>query len=136
MSVFVGVLVLICCALQVLCMFMCLCVCLWGGGGGSMLDTTLEIRNADFHPPPPLSLPPLLSPPHPPPLPPPSHFSLCQLAEKIFLKARDERLSGDEENSYILFMRFLDVANTLKKSDEYKSNKVCCRGGELCPTER
>ncbi|KAL5469338.1 hypothetical protein EMCRGX_G030588 [Ephydatia muelleri] len=49
--------------------------------------------------------------------------NLCQLAEKIFLKARDERLSGDEENSYILFMRFLDVANTLKKSDEYKSNK-------------
>ena len=53
------------------------------------------------------------------------------MAEKIFLKARDERLSGDQEQAFVLFMRFLAVAETVKKSEEYKTNKVSCPGDGL-----
>jgi len=47
------------------------------------------------------------------------------MAEKIFLKARDARLQdGDEEEAYVLFMRFLDAISHIRQSREYKSNKV------------
>lgn len=49
---------------------------------------------------------------------------LCKMAEKIFLKARDARLQdGDEEEAYVLFMRFLDAISHIRQSREYKSNK-------------
>ena len=60
---------------------------------------------------------------------------LCKTAEKIFLKARDAKLQDrDEEQAYVLFMRFLDVVSCIRKSREYKSSKR--EFDKLLPTAR
>jgi hypothetical protein len=48
---------------------------------------------------------------------------LCRLAEKILLKARDEVLGGDEEQAYVLYMRFIDVFQSIRNSKTYKTEK-------------
>lgn len=50
-------------------------------------------------------------------------FSLCRLAEKILLKARDEVLGGDEEQAYVLYMRFIDVFQSIRNSKTYRTEK-------------
>ena len=50
-------------------------------------------------------------------------FRLCRLAEKILLKARDEVLSGDEEQAYVLYMRFIDVFQSIRNSKTYRMEK-------------
>ena len=74
---------------------------------------------------------PLPLPPHPslhspcPSVPLPLlPSSLCRLVEKIFLKARDAQLSGDEEQAYVLFMRVGDAFSNIRKSRDYKTSKV------------
>lgn len=53
-------------------------------------------------------------------LPPPR---LCRLADKVLLKAQDELLNGDEEQAYILYMRFIDMYKIIYASKEYKRDK-------------
>lgn len=60
----------------------------------------------------------------PPTMVPLPSCRLCRLADKIYLKARDASLSGDEEEAYVLFMRFYEVFNTIKSSREYRSSRV------------
>ena len=50
-------------------------------------------------------------------------FRLSRLAEKLLLKARDEVLAGDEEQAYVLYMRFLDVFQAIRNSKAYKTEK-------------
>ena len=50
-------------------------------------------------------------------------FRLCRLAEKILLKARDEVLGGDEEQAYVLYMRFMDVFQSIRNSKTYRTDK-------------
>ena len=51
------------------------------------------------------------------------HFRLCRLAEKILLKAKDELIAGDEEQAYVLYMRFIDVFQCIRKSKTYRTEK-------------
>ena len=48
---------------------------------------------------------------------------LCRLADKVLLKAKDEMLSGDEEQAYILYMRFIDMYKVIRASKEFKKEK-------------
>ena len=48
---------------------------------------------------------------------------LCRTADKILLKAKDEVLNGDEEQAYVLYMRFVDVYKCIRASKEYKRDK-------------
>ena len=50
-------------------------------------------------------------------------FRLCRSAEKILLKARDEVLVGDEEQAYVLYMRFIDVFQSIRNSKAYRMEK-------------
>lgn len=50
-------------------------------------------------------------------------FRLCRLAEKLLLKARDEVLAGDEEQAYVLYMRFVDVFQSVRNSKAYRTEK-------------
>lgn len=56
---------------------------------------------------------------------------LCRLADKIYLKARDASLMGDEEEAYVLFMRFYEVFNAIKSSREYRNNRVRVMRGHM-----
>ena len=56
-----------------------------------------------------------------------SVLRLCSFGESIFQKAKDAQLSGDEEQSYILFTTYLNVVEAVMKSEEYMyadGNKV------------
>eukprot|EP00731_Ephydatia_muelleri_P027264 Em0019g137a len=44
---------------------------------------------------------------------------LCTFGEKSLLKAKTELLQGDEEMSYILFVKYLNVVDAVMKSEEY-----------------
>lgn len=46
------------------------------------------------------------------------------MGDKLLLKAKDESLGGDEEQAYILYMRFLDVVKEIRKSKSYKKGKA------------
>lgn len=48
---------------------------------------------------------------------------LCRIADKMLLKAKDEVMSGDEEQAYILYMRFIDVYKIIRSSKDYKRDK-------------
>jgi hypothetical protein len=41
----------------------------------------------------------------------------------VLLKAQDELLNGDEEQAYILYMRFIDMYKIIYASKEYKRDK-------------
>lgn len=45
------------------------------------------------------------------------------MGDKILLKAKDESLGGDEEQAYILYMRFVDVVKEIQSSKTYKRDK-------------
>ena len=41
----------------------------------------------------------------------------------MLLKARDEVLTGDEEQAYVLYMRFIDVFQAIRNSKAYRTEK-------------
>lgn len=41
----------------------------------------------------------------------------------MLLRARDEVLSGDEEQAYVLYMRFIDIFQCIRNSKTYKAEK-------------
>ena len=61
-------------------------------------------------------------------------FSLCRLADKVLLKAKDELLAGDQEQAYILYMRFIDMYKVIYASKEYKRDKG--EFNKLLPTSK
>ena len=56
------------------------------------------------------------------------------MAEKLLLKAKDESLAGDEEQAYILYMRFVDLVKAVIASKEYKRSKK--EFDKLLPSKR
>ena len=65
---------------------------------------------------------------------PPSIFRLCRIADKMLLKAKDELLAGDEEQAYILYMRFIDMYKVIRASKEFKKDKS--EINQLLPTSK
>jgi len=51
--------------------------------------------------------------------------SYVKSAQPLFAKAEEAYCSKDEEKAYILYMRYFNVIQHVKKSAEYKKNKVC-----------
>ena len=51
-------------------------------------------------------------------------FRFCTAANNIYRKAENHLKSGDDENSYILFMRYLFIIQTIQKSYEFHKSKV------------
>ena len=50
-------------------------------------------------------------------------------ADKVYLKAQDNDLEGDEESAYVYYMRYFNIICLIKKSSKYSDNKV---GNEQC----
>lgn len=57
-------------------------------------------------------------------------FRLSRLAEKLLLKAKDEVLAGDEEQAYVLYMRFVDIFQVIRNSKLVSSAKASKALGE------
>lgn len=64
----------------------------------------------------------------------PPSFRLCRIADKVLLKAKDELLAGDEEQAYILYMRFIDMYKVIRASKEFKRDKM--EINQLLPTTK
>ena len=45
-------------------------------------------------------------------------------AEKVYKKAEEHDLMGDEENAYVLYMRFFNIMQEVSKTTKYQSDKV------------
>lgn len=48
---------------------------------------------------------------------------LCKTAQKLFEKAEQDRQRGDEENSYVYYMRYLRVIAFLSNDKDYQDHK-------------
>ncbi|XP_069679100.1 ubiquitin carboxyl-terminal hydrolase 8 isoform X2 [Periplaneta americana] len=48
---------------------------------------------------------------------------LCLTAHRVYDEAGKHRLSGDEEMSYIFYMKYLTIVTMIQGSDEYKKDK-------------
>ena len=51
-------------------------------------------------------------------------FSLVKSSEKVFAKAEEQNLLGDEEQAYILYMKYFNIITAVKKTAEFKKNEV------------
>ena len=51
-------------------------------------------------------------------------FSYIKSADKVFLKAQDYDLEGDEEYAYVYYMRYYTIISLIKRSTKYSDNKV------------
>lgn len=52
----------------------------------------------------------------------------------MLLKAKDELLGGDEEQAYVLYMRFVDMYKSIRASKEYKKDNS--EINKLLPTSK
>jgi len=50
--------------------------------------------------------------------------SYVKSGQALFTKAEEAYCSKDEESAYVLYMRYFNVIQCVKKSAEYKKNKV------------
>jgi len=50
--------------------------------------------------------------------------SYVKSAQRLFTYAEEAHCNKDEEKAYVLYMRFFNVIQCVKKSAEYKKNKV------------
>lgn len=48
---------------------------------------------------------------------------LCKTALKLFEKAEQDRERGDEENSYVYYMKYLRIIAFLSSDKDYMKNK-------------
>lgn len=48
---------------------------------------------------------------------------LCKTALKLFDKAEEDRKRGDEENSYVYYMKYLRVIAFLSSDKDYQKDK-------------
>ncbi|XP_077997082.1 ubiquitin carboxyl-terminal hydrolase 8-like [Glandiceps talaboti] len=49
--------------------------------------------------------------------------SYCQSASKVFKAAEDELKNGDDEKSYLYYMKYLNIVTQVNKTKEYKADK-------------
>ena len=42
----------------------------------------------------------------------------------MFLKAEEHDLDSDEEQAYVLYMRYFNIISLMKKTKQYQENKV------------
>ena len=45
-------------------------------------------------------------------------------AEKVYKKAEENDLMGDEENAYVFYMRFFNIMQEVAKTTKYQNDKV------------
>ena len=45
-------------------------------------------------------------------------------AEKVYKKAEENDLMGDEENAYVFYMRFFNIMQEVAKTAKYQNDKV------------
>lgn len=48
-------------------------------------------------------------------------------AEKVYKKAEENDLMGDEENAYMFYMRFFNIMQEVAKTTKYQNDKVAKR---------
>lgn len=51
-------------------------------------------------------------------------FRLVKTADKLLKEAEHNEMLQDEEKAYVLFMKYFNVVTTIKKSADYKRDKV------------
>jgi len=51
-------------------------------------------------------------------------FRYVKSAQSLFTYAEEAYCSKDEERAYVLYMRYFNIIQLVKKSAEYKKNKV------------
>lgn len=51
-------------------------------------------------------------------------FRIVKSAPKLFQSAEETRIHGDEEKSYILYMRYNKALQVIFKSRDYRNDKV------------
>ena len=49
---------------------------------------------------------------------------LVRVAQKLLTNAKENELSGDQEKAYILFYKYFEVSKIIRKSLEYKKDKM------------
>ncbi len=52
------------------------------------------------------------------------NFRFVKSADKVFKRAEQENLLGDEERAYVFYMKFFNLVSAIKKTAEYKKNEV------------
>ena len=52
------------------------------------------------------------------------YFRLCKSADRLYIAALEKTIDGDQEATYVLLLRYLDVVSKIRSSKEYKLNKV------------
>jgi hypothetical protein len=45
-------------------------------------------------------------------------------AEKVYKKAVEDDLTGDEENAFVFYMRFFNIMQEVTKTTKYQADKV------------
>jgi len=50
---------------------------------------------------------------------------LVKTADKILKEAEHCELLHDEEKAYVMFMKYFNVVTCIKKTPDYKKDKVC-----------
>ena len=51
-------------------------------------------------------------------------YRLCKSADKLFNEAEKHSVSGDEELSYVTYMKYLTVVTMVQGLEEYKKEKA------------
>lgn len=51
-------------------------------------------------------------------------YSLVKTSDKMLKEAQHSEIMGDEERAYVLFMKYFNVVTYLKKTADYKKQKV------------
>jgi hypothetical protein len=52
------------------------------------------------------------------------YYRLCNSADKLLSEATKHRLSGDEEMSYVNYMKYLTIVTMVQGLEEYKKEKA------------
>jgi len=51
-------------------------------------------------------------------------YRLCNSADKLFSEAAKQMLTGDEELSYVSYMKYLTIVTMIQGLEEYKKEKA------------
>lgn len=51
-------------------------------------------------------------------------YRLCNSADKLFSEAAKQRVTGDEEMSYVCYMKYLTIVTMVQGLEEYKKEKA------------
>ena len=51
-------------------------------------------------------------------------FRWINSAKRVFEKAKENDIMGDEENAYVFYMRFFNIMQEVMKTTKYQNDKV------------